>query len=71
MKEEKSQFLSIRDYAGRCGVSPQQTANRIKKGMIEVDKIESERCKGFVINITIFPPVKKQKAGRPRISEKI
>ena len=64
-------LLSIRDYAEKCGVSVQQIAYRLKTPKLEIDEVESDRCGGKVIDINIYPPIAKQKAGRPRLSNKI
>lgn len=64
-------YLSIKDYALRCGVTTQQVYWRINKGLIEVDEKAKELYGGKVINIIIYPPIRKQKAGRPLLSASI
>lgn len=66
-----SKYLSIRDYAHECGITTQQVYYRIKQGEIEIDKVVSKKLEGKVINILTSPPVRKKKAGRKRLSDKM
>ena len=71
MKKKNKKFLSVKDYSVKCGLTTQAIESRIKKGLIKIDTKESYRVGGKVIDILIYPPKKKQKAGRKLTSEHV
>lgn len=71
METKEKQFLSVRDYAKKCKISPQQVYNRIADGELKSDKNASAIYGGTVIDIIAFPVVLKKKAGRKLLSSKL
>ena len=69
MEEEKKQnLMSITQYASKCGVSRMQIYNRISAGLI-VPIIYANQFYGLLIDANIYPPQKKQTAGRKQFKK--
>ena len=66
MKKEK--FLSISQYAVKCGVSKVSIHRRINLG--EVVAMMDDNAGVLVIDISKYPPKPRKKSGRPVYSAK-
>ncbi len=65
---KKRKFLSIKEYADKCGISVQQVYNRINAGLIITSDIKVGNTLYKSIDLTKYPPLGRQVAGKKPLS---
>lgn len=58
-------YLSVKDYSTKCGISVTQVYNRSLKGLIEIEQLFGRN----VIDIEKYPIQKKLKRGKKTTSQ--